>query len=99
MSTRLSRPILCVVVAATVAIACGTGAAQPPVTFEGKTISMLINSSAGGGTDLTGRLLAPFLTKYLPGNPAVVVRNVPGAERHGRVELFRAAGGPGWFDA
>ena len=79
MSTRLSRPILCVVVAATVAIACGTGAAQPPVSFEGKTISMLIDSSAGGGTDLTGRLLAPFLTKYLPGNPAVVVRNVPGA--------------------
>ncbi|MGH6768798.1 MAG: hypothetical protein ACRECO_07235 [Xanthobacteraceae bacterium] len=41
---------------------------------------MIIDSSAGGGTDLTGRLLAPFLTKYLPGNPAVVVRNMPGAE-------------------
>jgi tripartite-type tricarboxylate transporter receptor subunit TctC len=62
------------------ALACDTAAAQAPVTFEGKTISMLIDSSVGGGTDLTGRLLAPFLTKHLPGNPSVVVRNMPGAE-------------------
>jgi tripartite-type tricarboxylate transporter receptor subunit TctC len=55
-------------------------AAQTPVTFEGKTISMLIDSSVGGGTDLTGRLLAPFLTRHLPGGPNVVVRNMPGAE-------------------
>jgi tripartite-type tricarboxylate transporter receptor subunit TctC len=63
-----------------IAFACGTVSAQQTVTFSGKTISMIIDSSAGGGTDLTGRLLAPFLTKYLPGNPGVVVRNMPGAE-------------------
>jgi tripartite-type tricarboxylate transporter receptor subunit TctC len=62
------------------ALGCEGAAAQAPVTFEGKTISMLIDSSVGGGTDLTGRLLAPFLTKYLPGHPTVLARNMPGAE-------------------
>jgi tripartite-type tricarboxylate transporter receptor subunit TctC len=61
-------------------LSVGTTGARAQVTFEGKTISMIIDAAAGGGTDLTGRLLAPFLTKYLPGRPAVVVRNMPGAE-------------------
>ena len=76
------RSKLTIQAAMVLAIACvsGPAAAQAPVTFEGKTISMLIDSAVGGGTDLTGRLLAPFLTKYLPGNPAVVTRNMPGAE-------------------
>ena len=62
-----------------VALACEAAGAQAP-SFEGKTISMIIDSAAGGGTDLTGRLLAPFLTKYLRGHPTIVVRNMPGAE-------------------
>jgi tripartite-type tricarboxylate transporter receptor subunit TctC len=53
--------------------------------FKGKSISMIIGSEAGGGSDATGRLMAPFLEKYLPGNPQVVVRNVPGA--HGITAL------------
>ena len=62
------------------ALACTAAAAQDSVSFKGKTISLLVGSIAGGGTDATGRLVAPFLTKYLPGNPAVIVRNMPGAE-------------------
>ena len=54
--------------------------AQEPVTFRGKTITMIVGSQAGGGTDATGRLMAPFLTKYLPGNPTVIVENRPGAD-------------------
>src|SRR3954467_9378851 len=48
--------------------------------FHGRTVSMIIGSEPGGGTDRTGRLLAAFFEKYLPGNPAIVVRNMPGAE-------------------
>lgn len=48
--------------------------------FKGKSISMVIGSEAGGGTDNSGRLIAPFLEKYLPGHPTVVVRNMPGAQ-------------------
>jgi putative tricarboxylic transport membrane protein len=54
--------------------------AQNDATFRGKTITMMIGSQAGGGTDATGRLIAPFLTKYLPGNPNVIVENRPGAD-------------------
>jgi putative tricarboxylic transport membrane protein len=63
-----------------IAVTSAPASAQQPVTFKGKTISMIIDARAGGGTDLTGRLVAPFLTKYLPGHPSVVVRNLPGAE-------------------
>ncbi|MDP2719129.1 MAG: hypothetical protein U1D67_09015 [Dehalococcoidia bacterium] len=48
--------------------------------YKGKTIEMVISSAAGGGTDTTGRLVASFLPKYIPGNPRIVVRNVPGGE-------------------
>src|SRR5262249_27163613 len=33
----------------------------------------------GGGTDATGRLIAPLLRKYLPGEPGIVIQNHPGA--------------------
>ncbi|MDZ4247578.1 MAG: hypothetical protein U1D67_10740 [Dehalococcoidia bacterium] len=59
----------------------------PPVTpkpaeafsWAGKTMEMIITSDAGGGTDSTGRVVASFLPRYLPGNPKAVVRNQPGA--------------------
>jgi len=63
-----------------IAFACTPAAAQEPVSFRGKTISMIVGSQPGGGTDATGRVIAPFLTKYLPGNPTVVVHNMPGAD-------------------
>jgi tripartite-type tricarboxylate transporter receptor subunit TctC len=50
-----------------------------PVSFKGKTVTMTVAYAAGGGTDLTGRLIAPYLTKFLSGNPTVVVQNMPGA--------------------
>ena len=53
-------------------------AASAPGSFEGKTITILISSSPGGGTDTTGRLVAQFLPKYLPGNPQTIVQNMPG---------------------
>jgi tripartite-type tricarboxylate transporter receptor subunit TctC len=48
--------------------------------FKGKTVTLIVGAPAGGGTDATGRLIAPFLSKYLPGNPGVVVQNMPGAD-------------------
>ena len=56
-------------------------AAQDAVAdfYRSKQIQMRIGSAAGSGYDLAGRLVAPSLTKYLPGTPAIVVQNVPGA--------------------
>jgi tripartite-type tricarboxylate transporter receptor subunit TctC len=54
--------------------------AQEPVSFHGKQILMVIGYAAGGGTDAAGRLIAANLGKHLPGNPTIVVQNVPGAD-------------------
>ena len=54
--------------------------AEEPVSFKGKTITMIVASAPGGGTDTSGRLIAPLLANLLPGQPSVIVRNIPGAE-------------------
>jgi hypothetical protein len=53
--------------------------AQDAPSFKGKTITMMVGSEPGGGTDASGRVIAPYLRKYLPGEPNVVVQNMPGA--------------------
>jgi len=52
----------------------------PPVEFfRGKTINILVGSEAGGGYDLYARFLAQFLGQQIPGQPTVIVQNMPGA--------------------
>ena len=54
-------------------------AAQSPATdFSGKTISLYIGFSAGGGYDLYGRAVGRHMGKHMPGSPAVVPRNMGG---------------------
>ncbi len=52
--------------------------AQTPY-YQGKTVRIVVGSSAGGGYDLWPRLVARFLGKHIPGNPDVIVQNMPGA--------------------
>jgi tripartite-type tricarboxylate transporter receptor subunit TctC len=47
--------------------------------YRGKTITLVIGYSAGGGYDIFARLLARHLGSHIPGNPAVVPQNMPGA--------------------
>lgn len=47
--------------------------------FQGKTVRVVVGSSAGGGYDLWARLMAQHIGKHIPGNPVVVVQNMPGA--------------------
>jgi tripartite-type tricarboxylate transporter receptor subunit TctC len=47
--------------------------------YKGKTVSLLIGYSVGGGYDAYGRLLARHLGKYIPGSPTVVPQNMTGA--------------------
>lgn len=47
--------------------------------FQGKTIRVIVGSSAGGGYDLWARLMAQHIGRHIPGNPAVLVQNMPGA--------------------
>ena len=45
--------------------------------FKGKTVRIVANSSPGGGTDTQGRVMAAFMSNYIPGNPRVVFTNQP----------------------
>ena len=47
--------------------------------FKGRTITIGVGAAAGGGLDTYARLLARHLGKHVPGNPSVVVSNMPGA--------------------
>jgi tripartite-type tricarboxylate transporter receptor subunit TctC len=47
--------------------------------YKGKTVTMLIPSSAAGGYDTYARLLARHIGQHLPGRPDVVPQNMPGA--------------------
>jgi tripartite-type tricarboxylate transporter receptor subunit TctC len=73
----MKRFALCLTAALFAATAAS---AQAPVSFEGKTITVVVGFAAGGGTDVSARLIAPFLAKYLPGAPNVIVQNRPGAD-------------------
>ena len=46
--------------------------------FSGKTVEWIVPFKPGGGTDRWARFYAPLLSRHLPGNPKVVVKNVPG---------------------
>ena len=52
-------------------------AAKP--SFEGKHVRLLVAYSPGGGYDTYARIIARHLSKYIPGNPNIIVQNMPGA--------------------
>jgi tripartite-type tricarboxylate transporter receptor subunit TctC len=47
--------------------------------YRGKQITLVIGTSPGNDYDFRGRLIARHMGKHIPGNPAIVVQNMPGA--------------------
>jgi tripartite-type tricarboxylate transporter receptor subunit TctC len=77
MLTKLFVPAL---LAAALALLSSPAKADPVADFyKDKTISLIISTGVGGGYDTTARAVARYLTKYIPGNPTVVPKNMPGA--------------------
>jgi tripartite-type tricarboxylate transporter receptor subunit TctC len=67
--------------AAAVLVLAGAPARADAVAdfYKGKVVSLVVGYGSGGGYDVYGRLVAAHLGKYIPGNPTVVVQNMPGA--------------------
>ena len=59
-------------------IGASNAGAQTPY-YQGKTIRIVVGYPAGSAHDQWGRLVAPYLTKFIPGNPNTIVQNMPGA--------------------
>jgi tripartite-type tricarboxylate transporter receptor subunit TctC len=47
--------------------------------YKGRQITVVVGSSPGGGYDIYARLMARHMGKYIPGNPSMLVTNMPGA--------------------
>jgi tripartite-type tricarboxylate transporter receptor subunit TctC len=61
-----------------VALVATSAAAQEPF-YKGKRLTMMINFSAGGPTDIEGRIFAKYLVKHIDGHPSIVVQNLDSA--------------------
>src|SRR5260221_14636490 len=76
------------------AAAAMPAAAQDSVAqfYKGRQITVIVGSSPGGGFDIYARLMARHIGKYIPGGPAVVVANMPGAGSNASVaHLYNVA--------
>jgi tripartite-type tricarboxylate transporter receptor subunit TctC len=68
--------------AAAVAFICaGTQTQAQTVSdfYRGRTVNLVIGYAPGGGYDLYARTLARHISRHIPGNPTIVVQNMPGA--------------------
>jgi len=78
MRRRLRLPSVVSLTVVTMGFAFVPPARTEEVSFAGKTVQWIIPFPRGGGTDTWARVYAPYLEKYLPGKPKVVVKNAPG---------------------
>ena len=47
--------------------------------YQGRTVTVVVGSNAAGGYDTFARAVARYMGKHIPGNPTLIVRNMPGA--------------------
>jgi tripartite-type tricarboxylate transporter receptor subunit TctC len=69
-------PLLC---AALTALAVSAPALAQSDFYAGKRITIIVGSESGGGYDTHARVMSRHFGKFLTGNPAVIVQNMPGA--------------------
>src|SRR5215831_11890241 len=74
-----SRRLLAVFALAAMAHSGAKGADDGKSFYSGKTLKIIVGLPAGGGADAYARLVQRHLSRHLPGAPAIVVQNMPGA--------------------
>jgi tripartite-type tricarboxylate transporter receptor subunit TctC len=47
--------------------------------YKGKQITLIVSYGPGGGYDVYARVLSRYMGKYIPGNPTIIIQNMPGA--------------------
>jgi tripartite-type tricarboxylate transporter receptor subunit TctC len=81
VSAMARRALLAAAAATAITVPASPAPAQDAVAnfYRGKTITIGVGFTAGGGYDLHARTLARHMGRHIPGNPGIVVKNVPGA--------------------
>lgn len=70
--------LVALLVGAGLLMPAAAAAAQEPF-YKGKTIRIVVGFSAGGGFDAYSRTLARHMGRHIPGDPTIIVENMPGA--------------------
>jgi len=73
----IGRAFACIVAA--LALTAPARAQSVEEFYRGRSITVLVGFTAGGGYDLYARLLGRHMGRHVPGNPTIVVQNMPGA--------------------
>jgi tripartite-type tricarboxylate transporter receptor subunit TctC len=47
--------------------------------YRGRTVTLIVGTAPGGINDISARLVARHLVRFIPGHPAIIVQNMPGA--------------------
>jgi len=76
---RVTRSVLGLGVVLAVLTGGGGSTAHGQAFYEGKTIRIIVGFAAGGGFDTYARAIGRHLGKHLPGQPSIIVENMPGA--------------------
>src|SRR3981081_2120555 len=91
----MSRRLLALLTALPAFAFVAMPAAAQSVTdfYRGKTITMVVGTSPGGDYDLRLRMVARHIGRHIPGNPTVVVNNMPGGGGLGVANWLSQIGG------
>ncbi len=76
-SACMSRPVA--LIALVVVLTSSGHTASAADYYAGKTVELIVGGGAGGGYDIYARAVARHLGRHIPGEPAIVVKNMPGA--------------------
>jgi tripartite-type tricarboxylate transporter receptor subunit TctC len=68
--------------------------AQPSDYFSGKTVRVIVGLEAGGTVDVFVRAFAAHLKKHIPGNPTIIVQNMPGASTYAAINYLAERAAP-----
>jgi tripartite-type tricarboxylate transporter receptor subunit TctC len=86
---RLNALLFFVCLSSALVVVVGPAAAASD--FPSKAITFVVPVSPGGGFDTATRMIVPYLKKYLPGQPNIIVKNAPGGEWNiGIGKMYRA---------
>jgi tripartite-type tricarboxylate transporter receptor subunit TctC len=74
----IKAPLFCVIAFATLTVSAPALADPIADFYRGKSISLYVSFPPGGGYDIYARLLVPYFTRHIPGNPSIVIKNMEG---------------------